>query len=662
MKKNDDIKANHRKSMINLDENVVVTRTSTGEARSYIYDDCWVYCGEKNISVAKVYKISFTVIKVIKHRRNIQKTVHIITSNKSDFSVGSLQTLVSNLHQIYKILGHTDWYRLSDDVVWRKLKDGLRGRYGRGTLESYNATFNKLVSNGFINRYIEQNEIRNLNSEHIKKQQHIAIPIGFYQKILSHCIKTIEIYHSYRHEISSVMAKSYELKSNAERYKCSKSKGIITKDVMKSIREYGTRKVKLGFTHNIPGFNLDFTGEWITNIMTQCIMICAFFSGARIGEILSFNKDSYDTKNTINGEISIIQGLSTKGNGGEAIITTWQCHPIVKDALELAYDMTGFARDMYKVQIEQLFKSHSITEDEYNRGQEMLSTSFISPRVNKNTNLSYILQAVSVKTNKFLSMLDLKATLEDIEEFDLLNDTRTGQLKLNGTLPKLSPHDFRRSFAVFMKRYGLGNAQTIKFQYKHKNIQMSEYYSKNAELAHMHDILLDEDLIDLMEEEGIRMGIDAYDEIFNKSNHLSGVEGERILNDKFESMKSGQRVYMSRTEINTLVRNGTLSIVMLPTGGYCTNSNCERLCGIKEFVSEKSACQYQIVTDRSAKKQAKYRERLILKFIALNNGDEVMNHILSGLKQSILIIEPTLLKHEIAYEPFTAKIKGCYDL
>lgn len=110
----------------------------------------------------------------------------------------------------------------------------------------------------------------------------------------------------------------------------------------------------------------------------------------------------------------------------------------------------------------------------------MLSISFISPRVNKKCNFSYVMPAVSVKTNKFLSILDLKATLEDIEEFDLLNETRTGQLKLNGTLPKLSPHDFRRSFAVFMKRYGLGNAQTIKFQYKHENIVMSDYYSKKC--------------------------------------------------------------------------------------------------------------------------------------------------------------------------------------
>jgi integrase len=662
MMKDNDIKINHLNSMSDLDENTVVTRTSTGEPRSYIFDDDWDYSGERNISVVKNCKVKFTAIKVLEHRRNIQKTLHKIKSNNGDLSVGKLKSIVSNLHRIYKIIGHTDWYRLSDDVEWRKLKNGLSGRYVRGSLENYNATLNRLVSNGFIDRYIEPNEIRYLNSTHINTQQHIAIPIYFYQKILSSCIKTIEIYHSYRYEISDVMAKAYELKSNAEHNNDSLREKSRAKNLRKSITESATRKVKLKLIHNIPEFILDFTGEWITNILTQCIIVCALFSGARIGEILSFNKNSYTTKKTINGEISIIQGITTKGNGGEAKIATWQCHPIVKDALELAYDMTEFAREIYKDDVSKLFDDAVITNDEYNRGLAMLDLCFISIRKNKKRELNYILPVVSVKTNKFLSKLGLKATLEDVEEFDLLNETRVGQLKLNGTLPKLTPHDFRRSFAVFMKRNGLGNDQTIKFQYKHDNIQMAEYYGKNAELARMHDILLDEDLIALMEEEGIRMGIDAYDEIFNKSNHLSGVEGERILNEKFNAIKSGHRVYMSRSEINTLVRNGSLSIVMLPTGGYCTNANCERLCGIKEFIAEKSVCQYKVVTDRSAKQQAKYRERLIQKFNALNNGDEVMSLILSGLKQSILSIEPTLLTHEITYEPFTAKIKGCYAL
>ncbi|SGY83621.1 Putative uncharacterized protein [Moritella viscosa] len=655
-----DIKNHDQSAIPVLDKNIVVTRTSTGEPRSYIYDESWDYSGEKNIAMDKVAKVTFTSIKNLDNRRKIQETMFRITLSDSELSISRLTCIVSNLNNVSKILGHTDWFKLSDNTEWKRLKNGLKGRYVSGTLEGYHSALNKLVSTGYMARYIEPNEFRSLAREDGETQQHIAIPTDFYQKILTRCIKTIEDYHPYRHEISNVMAEAHKIKSEA--YNCvqplSPKKGC--KDPNKSIKEAATRKVKLGLAHNIPGFKFDFTGGWINDILTECLMVCALFSGARLGEILSFNKDSYTTKNTINGKVSVVQGLTTKGNGGDARTETWQCHSIVKDALELAHDMTEFARNIYKEQVKQLFDSASITEDEHNRGLEMLELSFISPRVTKNCNLSYILPAASTKTNKFLNRIGLKATIEDVEEFDLLNETRFGQLKLGGTLPKLSPHDFRRSFAVFMKRHGLGNAQTIKFQYKHENIQMSEYYANNAHLAHMQDILLDEELISFMEEEGIRMGVDAYDEIFNKSNHLSGIEGERILNDKFEAMKSGQSVYMNRSEIDGLVRNGSLSLVMLPTGGYCTNTSCERLCGIKEFVAEKTICQYQIVTDIAAKKQAKYRDRLIKKFNVLNNGDEAMNHILSGFKQSILMTESTLSSHKIPYEPFIAKIEGCY--
>lgn len=652
------IKPNYSGTIPTLDEYIVVTRTSSGEPRSYIYDEFWDFSGEKNIVAFRNYKVKFAMIKDVSHRVKIQQTLFILTLHDKELSVSKLVSIVSNLHQIYKMIGHSDWHKLSDNLEWIKFKNVLKTRYTSGALEGYNATLNKLVLSGFIDRYIEPNEIRYLGCNNYATQQHIAIPNVFYQKILSHCVGNIEKYHSFRHEISNVMTEAYKLrfKLKSKSYRRTALKISLDNRKLKDIKE------KLAMTHNIPDFKVEFTGEWIVGMLVQCIMVCACFSGARIGEILSFNKDSYNIKNTTNGEISIIQGLTTKGNNGEAEITTWQCHPIVKDALELAYDMTSFARDIFRNQVLELFNSAAITEDEYNRCLGVLELSFITPVVTKHCNHSYILPAISVKTNNFLSRLNFKATLTDVEEFNLLNETRVGQLKLNGTLPKLTPHDFRRSFAVFMKRYSLGNAQTIKFQYKHKNAQMSEYYQKNAELALMHDILLDKELIDLMEEEGIRMGIDAYDEIFNKSVHLSGVEGERIINDKIESMKAGRQVYMTRSEISSLVRNGTLSIVMLPTGGYCTNTKCERLCSIKEFISEKSVCQFQIVTDRSAKQQGKYRERLIEKFNLLNNGDKVMNHILSGLKQSILIVEPTLLKHGISYQPFTTKIKGCYDL
>ncbi len=642
-----------------LDEDVVVTRSSNGEALSYLYEDVWDYVGEQSVAMHKTTTVSFLGIKNLEARRKIQETLYKMQLYLGSISVGRLCSTVSTLHQLSLVLEHADWARLCNDSEWKKLKRGLKDKYESGTLENYHAVLNNLIKAGEIDRIIEPSEFRKLARMDGGRQQHIAIPTSFYRKILTQCIRTVETYYPYRHQISDYMNKAYDISQRVKNRQASYKPRKEGKHPEINAKLAAIRSIEKELSHTIPNFHYDIKGSFINKILTECLITCALFSGARLGEILSFNKNSYDVKETSNGPISIIQGKTTKGNDGVSRTATWQCHPVVEEALELAHDMTEFVRVAHKAKIKESLDRESISEDEYDRKLDILNLSFLSTVIKENKK-NYLMTSPAFHATTFLKRLALIASVEDIEEFDLLNETRIGQLDLNGTLPKLTPHDFRRSFAVFMKRHGLGNAQTIKFQYKQKNIRMAEYYAKNAELAHFHDILLDEELISCMEEEGIRMGVDAYDEIYNKSQHLSGIEGERILGDKFERMKSGQKVYMNRSEIESLVRNGSLSLVMLPTGGYCTNSSCERLCGIKEFVAEKSICQYQIVTDKAAKKQAKYRERLIKKFDAMNNGDEVMNHILSGFKQSILMVEPTLTKHAIPYEPFTNKIKGCY--
>ncbi|OCH68749.1 hypothetical protein A6D94_04920 [Vibrio splendidus] len=642
-----------------MDKNPVVTRNSNGDPLSYKYSDEWDFIGEKDVALNKATKVSFSYIKNLEHRREIQDTVYKIKMMWKSSSVGGLVSEVTRLHQISLALEDTNWSKLSSESTWRIFKNKFKGRYSFGTMEGYASTLSKLARLGYFTRKISYSEVVNLARTDGDTEQHIAIPSQFYQKILSKCINTVETYHPYRHEISKAMAEAFEIKSkalNGELFTYRKTNEISTNSARRKAHEVIKNQVDC----DIPNFKIDFSGNWISCIMIECLMVCALFSGARLSELLSFCKDSYTVKKTINGDISVIQGKITKNNDGIERTETWQTHPIVKDALELAHDMVEFARTIYRNHIDKSFESGFISEDERNRQFRMIELSFLSSRINDGIRSNYMMSAPSAKTNNFLKRLGLEATISDVDEFDLLNDTRLGQLELGETLPKLSPHDFRRSFAVFMKRHGLGNAQTIKFQYKHTNIEMSEYYTNNALLAHLSDVLVDDELFKTLEEEEIRMGVDAYDEIYNKSKHLSGVEGERVLNDKFERVKSGQRVFMNRSEIEKLVRNGSLSIVMLPTGGYCTNSKCERLCGIKEFIAEKNVCQYQVVTDSAAKKQGKHRDRLIKKFQMLNNGDETRNLILSGLKQSILLVEHTLDKHKIPYKPFTDKIEGCY--
>lgn len=238
----------------------------------------------------------------------------------------------------------------------------------------------------------------------------------------------------------------------------------------------------------------------------------------------------------------------------------------------------------------------------------------------------------------------------------MLNPSREGQLTVGGTYSGFSSHDFRRSFAVFFVRYGFGSASGIKFQFKHQNINMSGYYANNAVLAQMNDLLMDEEMLNELKEAGIDLGVDIFDEIYNDSEHLSGVKGKAIMQERLDQLKAGKRIFMARSEIEENIRRGNFHIMQLPSGAYCTNASCDRVCGTSLFRAEIKECDHKVVTDKGAKKIAKQRERLITKFTNLNTGDVLKSSILTGLKQKILVEELTLKAHEIPYTPFTDEV------
>jgi hypothetical protein len=407
--------------------------------------------------------------------------------------------------------------------------------------------------------------------------------------------------------------------------------------------------------HDIPNFSIKGNGAALGKIMNHCMLVTLAFSGVRIGEAVSLSKDSYETRVANGNEVPVIKGETTKGNDGIPKAITLQTHPIVKDALELASDMTENLRIMYKQRINEQLNNGVLTLENHRAAMDEVNGAFI-PLKPETQKVNYVQSNMHEKLFKMFRYVT--ATQADVSEFDQLNPSRAGQLKVGVSLPKLSPHDFRRTFAVFFKRYGFGAADTIKFQYKHGNINMSEYYQNNADLQAMEDILLDADLLKIMNDEGIEMAIDAFDDVYNKSEGLSGVEGERIAKDKFEKLKGGHDIYMTRTEIEMLVRNGSLAIVKLPTGGYCTNSTCSRVGGITQFSTDKKPCIHQIVTDSQAKVILRQNSRLIKTFRALNTGDPLECSNLIALKQKIKRNEVTIQKHNLKSEAFDDAVKG----
>tara|TARA_R110002012_G_scaffold267048_2_gene450676 strand:- start:5595 stop:7568 length:1974 start_codon:yes stop_codon:yes gene_type:complete len=637
-----------------------VTYTSEGIAKSYLYSDTWDYTG--SAQVANIVKpiISFKKIR-LEFRRNIQETLnelklHGISQDKIGPSWSTLDSWKIGLIHIAESLESTNWAVLDDDYAYRAFRTGLKGRnLSKGSLEAnVIPALNRLQASGFFNRIIDGRKIIKSASAY-RRQQHIAVPTRMYREILNNSIKLIETYHPYKDKINEVMQESYSL---IDQIKSGLDTRIVNRNSPLSMDEGAVwgrvRSAVKRIEHDIPNFKIDLNGTQIGEIQTACMIVILSFSGMRLGEACSLNLDSYKKRKLASGiEASLLKGKSSKGNDGKPKSCVWVTHSVTKDALELVHSISKYLRVIYNKKVENLKSEQLIDLDAYNKAKQELNSSFLAIKPQQQT-ASFSATSFASRIKNLANKWAIKAADQDVVEFDMLNPTRKGQLKVGGNLQKLTPHDFRRSFAVFFVRHGFGTASGIKFQYKHQNINMAGYYSANAELASMEDTLLDKDLMLELEEAGIDLGVDIFDEIYNKSENLSGVAGENIMKEKEDALKQGQKIYMNRSELEVLVRNGSLSAVMLPGGGYCTNENCDRVCSM--FSVNKAKCQFEIIDDKGAKVKATRRNRLVAKFEALNDGDNMKKSILVAIKQEIQLIEQTLFKHGIQFKPFTTEV------
>lgn len=654
-----------------LDENPYVTFNSDGEGVSRVFDLNWDF----SASLQNKANISFQYIDE-KYRQDIQSSLYLVMQwqkkNSPDGTHDSVNTLIDyrvKLNVLATRWGSSNFHLLSKDRDWKRCSSRLKGYASESTCRSLASTINALNKAGLIKRYVDKKVWLTWVKKGAEKQgQAIALPEAIHIDILKQVVDFVESYHPYRHQISEFMAKVYAYQSemmDAELKRLSVSQvADLTEQQVRAFSAKTSRRIhKWEEYRAIPNLQLDRKGSWLGRILKMCFICVGLFSAARHQELLSMNKDSYDE--TPSG-ISTILGFTTKGEGGEKIYTTWNTAPIAKLALELAFDATQATREYSLEQIKQAYQKGQLTQDQYDYKAQELSSAFIAvyipyckEQLQMRKSFKYDLNGDGVFTLN-LREFGIRATDEDVDEFDHLNPDWAGSLKRNGGLPRLAPHDLRRSFVVFMVKNRLGNTLTVKYQLKHSNVNMSKWYSNYSELARANQLLMDTQLMDEFNEAIENSTVDAWDDIYNISKNLSGPEGERIAANNSQRLAQGEEVIMSRSDLLALVRSGDKSIVLLPTGGYCTNRNCERLCSLMDIVE--APCKHNVMTDKAAKRLSRERDNLIASFRAINDmGDYANELILDARKKKIQSIEPTLVKHNIPFDSFNDDIKAVWS-
>lgn len=611
-------------------EGEVVTVDANGQPLSYVYSDVWDFSQERVISPGCTYRVSFSSTPE-GFRRSIQETLMLIYGKNPELAISTLKEIRGHLVVIAGLLGSANWSMIDQDLSYRQFKRELKNKaLASGYINNLVGTVNRLHDLGMCSRFIGRSKA--FSAKHCcpskgSVKQAIAIPEIMAQSIFKSAIDIVDQYHPYRHEISKGYDRYFKALSE---YKEKNGSSV-------NFRGSIGNKIE----HGIPfdEFRLAGTPECGTEIITACLLVVIGFSGVRISEALSFGIDSYRCRDFGGIQIPTLTGTITKNQeGGMPKQETWVTHPVAKNALELAYGLSQFAREYYRK------KYHDKPEI-----LKLLGSSFLSIDIGRQST-KVVSHDIASKFSKFLKSHAIAATINDVNEFDLLNPARSGSLSEGGQLPKLSPHDFRRTFAVFLVRNKLGNLMTLKHQYKHWNVMMSKWYQNHSEVARLLDMSVDHELMEMINEANISVTSDALFEIYN-SETLTGGKGERIIQERDNNGYSGT-IYVSREEIERQVRNGSVSVVDHPTG-YCFKPDCIRICA-----SDRSSktCQYEAITPAKARSRLPFRERLKERFNALNTGQYYMANILTDMALKIENIEQTLAMHNIDFTPFKAEI------
>ena len=109
------------------------------------------------------------------------------------------------------------------------------------------------------------------------------------------------------------------------------------------------------------------------------------------------------------------------------------------------------------------------------------------------------------------------------------------QRKVNlqrSSMKDISSHQFRRTFAVFVRRHNLCSTIAVKEQFKHLDIPTSEWYEEGGAAAVLRGINIDCELSELIKNVRNEVITETVFKWYNRKDKLFGKRGLEIMKDR----------------------------------------------------------------------------------------------------------------------------------
>lgn len=491
----------------------------------------------------------------------------------------------------------------------------------------------------------------------VESEQFYAIPSRLMQKIYSKALEYVENYHPLRSKLLDIHT---ELQENFNIGKTIVDNKIQSKqwnwltsesphyrvEVAKAKPQKPTEIIQSFIVdhldkEHIPNDNRDF--EWLyTHLLTCCFLICGAFTGMRRSELYALHEDSFKTLRLKEQVFYSLQSMHSKMTPAVPEKAEWLTSPVTRKAIELAATLTHNMRI-------QLMLSNDRADN------ERASSIWLVQRIKSKKPNIYAGASFFDHYKALVKEADAIVSEQDYEEFKLLNPN----LNINAYKQKivigepwaLTTHQFRRTFAVFGKRYNLLSDVAIKQQYKHIYLPMSQWYSEGGVAAKIKHVKVDSELNNLLQEVDKEVTTQLLHQWYNSNDKLYGKKGIDVVKDRENTAVK----YSSWDALYAQVSAGRISIAGT-LHSYCM-AGYE--CRMEKVVSPTNCfnCENVVIDETKAQAWQKRHQWIVETITEMEQHTKLSQSQLSHFITQLRAAEKVMDYFEISYTPYKPEIE-----
>lgn len=651
--------------------NIVVTKTYSGESKSYFGDEEWDLTAYVDGKITNKTKMIFSEIsneKLAIEFKIIVFTWMYAAGNARKSSTIKPATLIarhSKLMSTYKYLdvqGIESITYLANVIIFHQYCEYIEEQqHSVGNIRLILNALNhvqRLAQITGINFFIPIDRTFSQLAKDIadtrsidQKNQFYAIPTRIMEKLYSEATKTITALHPYKENIHKLL---FDLRENYSLGKLIVDEKIdsgVWKWITKDSPNYRVEVNKAKPSNYIDIINAHVNGSllekhvpknmtkikgWISEVQASCFIICGAYTGMRRSELYGLHENSFKTTALFNKNYHTLSSTYHKMTQGRGTQSEWITVPFVKQAIELA---EAIVRDL---------KHQLIIDDDpmsvHNSSCLWLGQArkAVLPKIRAEGSMREQFYRIAKKANAYI-------TAEDLEEFKLINPNSNPlhadrKIKI-GELWPITTHQFRRTFAVFAKRHSLCSDVAIKQQFKQLDLPTAEWYGQGGIASKLNNLHLDKELKSLLNEVTAEYKTETIHGWYNRGDFLYGRMGGALMRERREL----PQMYKSWEAIYDHVKEGRLDLVGT-MHSYCL-AGYE--CSMKKVTSPANCmnCENQLIDkDQAMNWKSRYQKccEMLIEYELLGTlNQSIYSHFITQIKAA----EKVMKYFQIEFKP-----------